>query len=184
MSRIGKKPVVLPSGVKVSIADRTVTVEAGSNRLSMVHRPEVTVHVDDKANAVIVEADDSIRVARAMHGLTRSLINNMVEGVSKGFTKELEIVGAGWSAKMQGMTVQLNVGYADTREVAIPSGVTVEVNPATRIKISGADKQAVGQIAAQIRAQRPPEPYNGKGIKYIDEQITRKQSKAFVGGAA
>ncbi len=182
MSRIGKKAIALPANVKVNVKDRNVTVEAGSSKLTMTHRPEVKVRVDDQARAVIVEADDSDRTAKAMHGLTRALINNMVEGVTKGYSKELEIVGAGWSAKLQGMKIQLSVGYADTREVQIPAGVKVEVQANTKIKVSGADKQAVGQIAAPIRSHRPPEPYNGKGIKYIDEHIIRKAGKAFASG--
>jgi len=180
MSRIGKKPVLLPDGVKVSVQDRMVTVESGSGRLSLTHRPEVAVVVEGRTVCVQRRADD--RVSRAMHGLTRALIQNMVQGLTQGFSKELEVVGVGWSARLQGDQVHLNVGYADTRVVAIPRGVKVELAGA-RIKVSGADRQAVGQVAAQIRAHRPPEPYNGKGIKYTNEKIIRKQGKAFVGGA-
>lgn len=182
MSRIGKQPVHLPDGVKVSVRDRVVTVEAGAKRLSMTHRPEVSVVVDEDARAVRVARGRDDRASRALHGLTRSLINNMVEGVTKGFDRQLEVVGVGWTAVLQGRAVHLNVGYADTRVVDLPDGVSVEVKGA-RINVSGADKQAVGQVAAEIRSHRPPEPYNGKGIKYAEEQITRKQGKAFAGGA-
>lgn len=181
MSRIGKKPVAIEGGAKVSVSDRTITVEAGGNRLFYTHRPEVTVRVDSDAQQVIVERQDDSRTAKAMHGLTRSLIANMVQGVTRGFTRELEIVGVGWTARVQGQKVALNVGYADTREVPIPAGITVAVEQ-NRVKVSGADKQLVGQIAARIRSHRPPEPYNGRGIKYSDEQIIRKQGKAFAGG--
>ncbi|MAE66163.1 MAG: 50S ribosomal protein L6 [Phycisphaeraceae bacterium] len=183
MSRIGKQPISVPANVKVSVAERVVTVESGSNRLSMTHRPELTVRVDEDAKQVVVERGDDERMSRSLHGLTRSLIFNMVEGVTKGFSKELEIVGVGWTAKQQGNMLHLSVGYADTREVEVPAGVQIEIN-GPRIKISGIDKQAVGQLAAVVRSQRPPEPYNGKGIKYSDERIVRKQGKAFVGGAA
>ena len=183
MSRIGNQSIAIPGGVKVSINDRDVTVESGDKRLSITHRPEVTVRVDDESNSIIVERSDDQRVSKAMHGLTRALIANMVEGVTKGFLKELDINGVGWGAQVKGMKVELNLGYADTRVVNILPGVAVEVS-GTRIKVSGIDKQKVGQIAAQIRSHRPPEPYNAKGIKYVDEQIQRKVGKAFaVGGA-
>ena len=183
MSRIGKKLIAIPDGVKVSISGREVVVQGGKDSLSMTHRPEVTVRVDEQAKTVEVERGAEDRTSRAMHGLTRSLINNMVEGVSRGFSKELEIVGVGWTAKVQGMKLNLNIGFADTRVVDILPGVSVEVQ-GQRVKVSGADKQAVGQLAAQIRRLRKPEPYNGKGIKYTDERVVRKQGKAFVGGAA
>lgn len=180
MSRIGKQPIPV-AATKVTVTGREVVVEAGGQRLAYTHRPEVSVRVDDEAKQVLVERKNDSRSARQMHGLTRSLIANMIEGVTKGFTRELEVNGVGWTAKLQGNTVALNVGYADTRVVEVPAGVKVEIQQ-NRIKISGADKQAVGQLAAKIRAQRPPEPYNGKGIKYSDEVIVRKQGKAFAGG--
>ncbi len=181
MSRIGKQPVAFGKNVKVSVNGRSVTVESGSNRLQFTHRPEVSVRVDDNAGQIIVDRCDDTRESKSFHGLTRAMIANMVEGVTKGYTKELEINGVGWNAKLQGDKVALNVGYADTRMVGVPGGVKVEVQQ-NRIKISGPDKQLVGQVAAEIRSQRPPEPYNGKGIKYSDEQIVRKQGKAFAGG--
>lgn len=178
MSRIGKKPVPIEGGATVSVTGNTVSVSKGDARLSYEHRPEVSVKVEDN-QVVVTRADDS-RTAKAMHGLTRSLISNMIEGVTKGYTKELEVVGVGWNARVQGMKVALNVGYADTREVPIPMGVKVEVE-GQKIKVSGPNKQLVGQCAAEIRAQRKPEPYNGKGIKYSDEVVQRKQGKAFAG---
>lgn len=182
MSLIGKKPVAIPDKVKVAVSDSTVTVESGQNKLSFTHRPEVSVRVDEAAKAIIVERKGDDRISRAMHGTTRAVINNMIIGVTQGFTKELEVNGVGWQVRTQGNKVLLNVGYADTREVAIPPGVKVEIN-GNRIKVSGADRQQVGQTAAEIRRQRPPEPYNAKGIKYVDEVIIRKQGKAFAAGA-
>lgn len=173
----------LPTAVKVAINGRHVTVESGNNKLCYLHRPEVTVKVDDNSRQIVIESIGESRTAKAMHGLTRALINNMVVGVSKGFTKELVINGVGWTAKVQGMKIALNVGYADTREVEIPADVQVVVQGNT-IRISGPDKQQVGQLAATIRAVQPPEPYNGKGIKYADEQIIRKQGKALGSGVA
>ncbi len=180
MSRIGKQPVDIPSGVNVSVSGRTVTAQGNNGTLTYEHRPEVTVKVEDKQ--VVVERQSDAKQARAFHGLTRSLIYNMVVGVSTGFKKELEVTGVGWTARLQGRTLALNVGYADTRELEIPMGLNVEVN-GPRVAISGADKQAVGAFAARVRSQRPPEPYNARGIKYIDEEIIRKEGKAFAGGA-
>lgn len=182
MSRIGKKPIGLPGNVKVAVNGRDVVVESGAHKLSYTHRPEVSVRVDDQAKCVVVKRHGDGRTAKAMHGLTRALIANMVTGVTTGFAKDLDINGVGWSANVQGQKVALTVGYADTRYVQIPPGVKVEVS-GSRIKVSGADKQAVGQVAAKIRAQRPPEPYNGKGIKYADERIIRKSGKQFAAGA-
>ncbi len=182
MSRIGKKPIALPGSVKVSVAGRDVTVESGSKKLSYTHRPEVSVQVDDQAKAVVVQRADDSRTAKAMHGMTRALIANMVQGVTQGFTRDLLVNGVGWGAKMEGQKLALTVGYADTRYVPVPPGVQVDVQ-GSRIRVIGADKQAVGQVAAKIRSQRPPEPYNGKGIRYTDEQVIRKVGKALAGGA-
>jgi large subunit ribosomal protein L6 len=180
MSRIGKKPVQL-QGASVKVDGRTVTVQGSNATLSYTHEPQVSVRVDEDSNQVYVERHGDTRRAKAMHGLTRSLIYNMIQGVTQGFTRELEIQGVGWNASVQGQQVALNIGYADTRYVAIPNGLNVEATRDGRIRISGADKQAVGQLAARIRGQRPPEPYNGRGIKYADEQIVRKEGKAFGG---
>lgn len=181
MSRIGKKPIDLPANVKVVVHGSDVVVESGSNKLSYKHRPEVSVKVDDQARMVYVGRHGDGRVPKAMHGMTRALIANMITGVSAGFSRDLDITGVGWGASVQGQKLALNVGYADTRYVNIPSGVTVEVR-GSRIQVKGIDKQVVGQVAAMVRAHRPPEPYNGKGIKYVDEHVVRKQGKALAGG--
>lgn len=180
MSRIGKTPIPIASGVTVSVNGSDIQVQGKNATLTYSHRPEVSITVDTDAKQVVVKRSNDSRTAKAMHGLTRALIANMVQGVANGYTRELEVNGVGWTARVQGKKVALNVGYADTREVDIPMGVNVEVN-ANRIKVTGADKQLVGQVAAQIRAHRPPEPYNGKGIKYLEERIIRKQGKAFAG---
>jgi large subunit ribosomal protein L6 len=181
MSRIGNKPIDLPAGVNVSVSGRTVTVQGKSTTLTYEHRPEVSVKVEDKQ--IVVERSNDQKQTKAYHGLTRALINNMIVGVSEGFKKELEINGVGWTARLQGRKLALNVGYADTRELEVPMGVDVQVQ-GNKIIVTGAEKQAVGQFAAATRAQRPPEPYNGKGIKYSDEIIVRKEGKAFAGGGA
>jgi large subunit ribosomal protein L6 len=183
MSRIGKKPVTLPANVKVGVKDRLITIESGKNKLSFTHRPEVVVKVDEAAKQVVVTRNGDGKLSRAMHGTTRALIENMITGVTTGFKRELELNGVGWTVAVKGPKVILTVGYADVREVAIPTGVTVSVVQ-NKITVAGADKQAVGQVAAKIRSQRPPEPYNGKGIKYAEEIIIRKQGKQFAGGAA
>src|SRR5687768_9451936 len=154
MSRIGKKPVPLPDNVKVAVNGRDVVVESGKNKLTFTTVPEVSVRVDPQTKSVVIERQGETRFSRAMHGTTRARIANMVEGVTKGFTKELEINGVGWTARVAGAKIALSVGYADVREVEIPAGVKVEV-AANRIKVSGADKQSVGQFAAEVRAHRP-----------------------------
>lgn len=179
MSRIGKKPVELPKDVQVALQGSTLTVKGPKGSLSFTHRPEVSVRVEDNKRVVVDRRDDS-KAARAYHGTTRAQIQNMVKGVAQGFQKELEVVGVGWTAKVQGKKLTLNVGYADPRQVEIPAGVSVVVD-GQKITVSGIDKQAVGQFAAQARAHRKPEPYNGKGIKYINEVIIRKEGKAFAG---
>ena len=181
MSRIGKKPVPVPAGVKVAVAGRAVTVEGPLGTLRIEHRPEVAVAYDEAGRQVVVTRGDDGRMARALHGLTRALVANMVEGVTKGFEKSLEIVGVGYNAKIQGRNVALTVGYADTRLVGIPEGVAVELPSATRIIVKGADKQKVGDLAARIRKVRMPEPYQGKGIRYVGEVVRRKAGKAFAG---
>lgn len=181
MSRIGRKPVPLPAGVKATVTGRDIVIEGNAKQLNYTFRPEVSVEVDTQANQLVVQRRAEDRVSKAMHGLTRALLANMVVGVTKGFSRELEINGVGWTAKLQGQQVALNVGYADTRYVSVSAGLTVDIK-GNRITISGADKQAVGQLAARIRSQRPPEPYNGKGIKYADERIVRKAGKAFGSG--
>jgi large subunit ribosomal protein L6 len=176
MSRIGNKPIEITDGAKVTITGHDVTVAGKVGTLKMTHRPEVTVKVE--GNEIIVARKSENRASRAFHGLTRALIQNMVIGATKGYEKELEVNGVGYVAKMQGKQVSLKVGFADTRFVSVPDGVKVEINQ-TRIKVTGPDKQLVGQTAAAIRAVRKPEPYNGKGVRYVDERILRKLGKAF-----
>jgi len=178
MSRIGKQPVAIASGVKVDVQGRTVLVEGKLGKLDFEHHPLIDVAVDE--GRVVVTRKNEERATKALHGTTRSLIANMIRGVSEGYARSLEITGVGWNAKLQGQKLALNVGYADTRYVDVPPGVAVEVNGPV-IKVSGSSKQLVGQVAARIRGHRPPEPYNGKGIKYSDEVIIRKQGKAFSG---
>lgn len=181
MSRIGKQPVEAPKGVKVAIAGRRISVEGPKGALSMEMRPEVMVNVAEDGASVSVTMDErlaQVKENRAYWGLTRSLIQNMVTGVTQGYTKSLEVVGVGYNAQVQGAQLRLQVGFANPIMVAIPQGLDVAVDRNT-IRISGADKQAVGQFAAQVRAVRKPEPYNSKGIKYSDEVVKRKQGKAF-----
>lgn len=182
MSLIGKKPIAIASGATIKVTGAEVSVQGKLGTLTYTLRPEVTINVDADAKLVTVERKNDSRTAKAMHGLTRSLIANMIEGVTAGYKKELEISGVGWNAQVQGKKVNLNVGYADTRVVPIPDGVNVEIQSGTKITVTGYDKQKVGQCAAQIRSHRKPEPYNAKGIKYVGEVITRKAGKAFAGG--
>ncbi|MBX3352236.1 MAG: 50S ribosomal protein L6 [Phycisphaeraceae bacterium] len=182
MSRIGKKPVAIPAGVSVKVLpERKITVESSGKKLEMTHRPEVSVVVDDAAKSVVIaidEKDHDNREVRAYWGSTRAHINNMVAGVTKGYEKVLEVNGVGWGATLAGNKLNLKLGYANILTKMIPAGVNVAVEK-NQIKISGPDKQAVGQFAAEVRALRKPEPYNGKGIKYLEEVIKRKEGKAF-----
>lgn len=181
MSRLGKKPIPVPANVAVAISGRKVTISSGSNKLELTHRPEVGVawRPEDKSLAVTVEeANQGDRASRAYWGMTRSLLQNMVLGVTKGYEKTLEVVGVGFTAAVNGRNIDLKLGFANLIKLPIPLGLDVTVDKQF-IKIKGADKQAVGQFAAQIRAKRKPEPYNGKGVKYIDEVIRKKQGKAF-----
>ena len=180
MSRVGKQPIAIPSGVKITINGCNVAVEGKGGKLDFTHRSLVSAVVDSETNMVVVTRKDDSREAKALHGLTRSLIQNMIIGVTDGYSKDLEINGVGWTAQVQGKNVNLNVGYADTRVVTIPDGVTVEVT-GNKIKVTGPHKQLVGQCAAMIRSHRKPEPFNGKGIKYSDEIIIRKEGKALAG---
>jgi len=178
MSRIGQKPVPIVSGTKVSIADRVVDVEGPKGKLSYEHRPEVTVSVNDETNAVIVERSGNERSSREFHGLTRALIANMVEGVTKGYEKKLEIVGVGYIAAIQGDVLQLRVGYANELHCKIPKTLNVTCPDQTHIVVQGCDKQQVGQFAAEVRSLRKPEPYKGKGIRYEGEQVKIKPGKS------
>ena len=177
MSRIGKKPVAIPSGVKVSARDREITVEGKLGKLVWTHRPEVDVSVDEAANTVVVSRKNNDRQDRAYHGLTRALIQNMVVGVTEGYEKRLEIHGVGYLAAIQGDTLQLRVGFANEIHKKIPPGLDVSCPDQTHVVIKGIDKQKVGQFAAEVRACRKPEPYKGKGVRYEGEQVRRKAGK-------
>jgi large subunit ribosomal protein L6 len=180
MSRIGRKPVPVPANVKVSVADSTVQVEGPNGKLAFTHREGISVRYDEAAKQVTVDRADDERENRALHGLTRSLIANMVQGVTAGYTKKLEIVGVGYQAQLKkANTVELQVGYANRVAMEAPEGVKVTVPDPTHIIITGADKQKVGQFAAEVRMVRPPEPYKGKGIRYEGEVVRRKAGKAF-----
>ena len=177
MSRIGKKPVPIPSGVTVEESGGHVKVKGPKGELSIDVRPEVAVAVED--GQVLVTPQSTVRQVAAFHGLTRALINNMVEGVTNGYQKTLEIHGVGWNAEVRGRQVALNVGYANTILVDIPDGVEVECPNPEVIVIKGIDKQVVGQLAAMIRSKKKTEPYKGKGIRYRGEQIRQKAGKTF-----
>ncbi|WP_422927692.1 50S ribosomal protein L6 [Singulisphaera sp. PoT] len=180
MSRIGRKPVPVPANVNVSVADSTIKVDGPKGKLSFTYRSEIGVEFDSAGKQVLVTRADDERQSRALHGLTRSLIANMVEGVANGYTKKLEIVGVGYQAQLKkANTVALQVGFANQIVLEAPVGVTVVVPDPTHITITGADKQAVGQFAAVVRKVRPPEPYKGKGIRYEGEVVRRKAGKAF-----
>ncbi|MCH3917826.1 MAG: 50S ribosomal protein L6 [Spirochaetia bacterium] len=176
MSRIGKMPVAIPAGVKVAVADGLVTVEGPKGKLSQTYRPEVTIEAKDKE--VLVTFDGESKVANSYQGLYRQLIHNMVIGVSEGFSKTLLINGVGYRAEVKGKVLTLNLGYSTVIEFIIPQGITMECENPGKIKVSGIDKQLVGQTAAEIRSLRSPEPYKGKGIKYEDEVIRRKVGKS------
>ncbi|MBS3970828.1 MAG: 50S ribosomal protein L6 [Clostridia bacterium] len=177
MSRIGKKPVDVPSGVEVKLVDNIITVKGPKGTLERELHPEINVAIE--GNSIVVTRLSDQKKHRALHGLTRALVNNMVEGVTKGFEKKLELVGVGYRASMQGSKLVLNVGYSHPVEMVPDTGLKVEVGPKQNlIIISGYDKEVVGQFAAKVRAVREPEPYKGKGIKYSDEKIRRKAGKA------
>lgn len=176
MSRIGKKPISLPAGVKVTVDGNTVTVQGPKGTLEQILPEGITISQED--NQVLVERADDNKQQRAFHGLTRALIANMVEGVTNGFEKKLELVGVGYRAQMQGKKLVISIGFSHPVEIDAPEGIEFEVPAPTRITIKGMDKQLVGNTAAHIRAIRKPEPYKGKGIKYENEYIRRKAGKA------
>jgi large subunit ribosomal protein L6 len=178
MSRIGKKPIPVLDGVKVSVDGRTVQVEGPKGKLSWEHRREVEVKVDPATKMVQVNRQNDERMSRALHGLTRALISNMITGVKQGYEKKLEIVGVGYLAALKGKVLQLRVGLANELQRPIPEGLTVIVPDQTHITIQGCDKQMVGQFAAEIRSLRKPEPYKGKGVRYAGEHIKLKPGKA------
>ncbi len=176
MSRIGRMPIAVPAGVDVKIDGSTVTVKGPKGTLTRTVSSNITVTLDN--GVITVTRPNDLKENRALHGLTRTLIANMVQGVNEGFKKELEINGIGYRAAKQGKDLVLNIGYSHDVIMPEKDGITVEVPAPNKIIISGPDKQKVGQFAAEVRGKRPPEPYKGKGIKYIDEVIRRKEGKA------
>jgi large subunit ribosomal protein L6 len=176
MSRVGKMPIAIPQGVTVDIAENNqVTVKGPKGELSRALPQEMAIKIED--GHIIIERPNDLKRNKALHGLTRALLNNMVIGVTEGFKKTLIITGVGYRASMQGNKLNLALGYSHPVEMEVPEGLTIEVPEQTKIIVSGINKEKVGQCAAEIRSKRPPEPYKGKGIKYDDEYIRRKVGK-------
>lgn len=176
MSRIGKLPVAIPSGVDVQIDGQTVTVKGSKGELTRTFNELMTIKVED--NQVIVERPDDSREAKSFHGLTRTLIANMIEGVNNGYAKKLELVGVGYRAALKGTDLEIQLGFSHSVVVKAPENITFEVPSQTEIIVKGISKEQVGQVAANIRAWRKPEPYKGKGIRYEGEYVRRKLGKA------
>ena len=176
MSRIGRNPIAIPAGVEVKVDGSTVTVKGPKGTLTKTVHSNMKVELDG-AVVKVTRPDDS-NLNKSLHGLTRTLIANMVEGVEKGYSKELEVNGVGYRVSVQGKDLVLNIGFSHQVIMPAPEGITVEAPSPNKIVISGPDKQMVGQFAAEVREKRPPEPYKGKGIKYVDEHIRRKEGKA------
>ena len=180
MSRIGRKPIEIPAGVEVKLDGTTITVKGPKGTLTRELHPNMTVEVE--GNTISVSRPNDNKENRSLHGLTRTLISNMVIGVNETFKKELEVNGIGYRCEVKGQELTLKIGYSHDVVMIAPEGVTVEVPNPNKVVVSGPDKQKVGQFAANIREKRPPEPYKGKGIKYVDEYIRRKEGNAGKGG--
>ena len=178
MSRIGIKPIAVLDGVKVAVDGSTIKVEGPLGKLEYTHRPEVSVTVSDDGKEVSVSRTGDDRASKSFHGLTRSLVANMVEGVKTGYEKRLEVVGVGYVCSLQGQTLSLRVGYANEIKKTVPKGLDVSCPDQTHIVVKGCDKQLVGQFAAEVRASRKPEPYKGKGVRYQGEHVKIKPGKA------
>ncbi len=176
MSRIGRMPITVPSGVTVSIDGQDVAVKGPKGELTLTIAEPIAIEQED--GTLSVTRPDDERISKQLHGLTRSLLNNMVIGVTDGYTKTLELVGTGYRAQAKGQGLELALGFSHPVAVEAPAGITFQVETPTRFQISGIDKQLVGEVAANIRKLRPPEPYKGKGVKYADEVIRRKAGKA------
>lgn len=176
MSLVGKKPIEIPKGVKVQVKDGVVLVEGPKGKLSYKLSPRIKSAVKD--NQVIVTRGTEIKIDKSLHGLSRALIYNMVYGVDQGYKKELEVIGTGYKVGVQGKTLNMNVGYSHPVSFPIPEGIKIETPKANQLVVTGIDKQKVGEIAAQIRAVSPPEPYKGKGIRYLGEHVKKKVGKA------
>ncbi len=179
MSRIGKKPIPVAAGVDVAVKDGGITVKGKHGELSHTWHPNITVSWDEPSRSINVERGDDLRINRALHGLTRALIANMVQGVQAPFERKLEIQGVGYQATLANGVLSLQVGFANTIKLKLPEGVQCECPSPTMVIVRGADKHAVGQFAANVRRVRPPEPYKGKGIRYVGEVVRRKSGKAF-----
>jgi large subunit ribosomal protein L6 len=178
MSRVGKKPLKIPDGIKVNLADNIVTVEGSKGKLTQWVDPAIAVTVDSENNEVRFDRNDEERKTRALHGLYRILVGNMVEGLTKGFEKKLSIIGVGYNAQLKGKQLVLQIGFCHPVNMDIPEGLELELPSNTSIVVKGMDKQLVGQFAADIRRIRPPEPYKGKGIRYEGEYVKRKVGKS------
>lgn len=176
MSRVGKNPIQVPSGVDIAVDGSDVTVKGPKGELKRRFHERVTISVDD--GVATVDRRDESRQSRALHGLSRALLANMVTGVSEGFRRELEIQGVGYRAQLKGRDLELQVGYSHPVTIPAPAGITFEVSEPTKVSVSGIDKEMVGQVAADVRKVRPPEPYKGKGIRYAGEYVRRKAGKA------
>lgn len=176
MSRVGKQPIKVPSGVKVEVKDSAIRVEGPKGKLTYKIPQGVSVKLD--AGQLAIENNNSAENSRALHGLVRTLVHNMVHGVSQGFSRELEIVGVGYRAQTKGNVLNLTLGYSHPIDYKLPEGVQAKVDGNTKVTISGADKMLVGLVAAKIRSFKEPEPYQGKGVRYANETIIRKQGKA------
>ncbi|MFL6516983.1 MAG: 50S ribosomal protein L6 [Bacillus sp. (in: firmicutes)] len=175
MSRVGKKPIVIPAGVTVTLNNSTATVKGPKGELTRTFHPDITISVEE--NQVTITRPSDVKEHRALHGTTRAVLANMVEGVSTGFTRGLELIGVGYRAQKQGTKLVLNVGYSHPVEIEPEEGLEIEVPANTKIIIKGTDKERVGALAANIRGVRPPEPYKGKGIRYEGEFVRRKEGK-------
>jgi large subunit ribosomal protein L6 len=175
MSRIANNPVTIPSGVDVNIAGSLITVKGSKGEMSHDVHPSVKVEQEDGVLKTV--ANNNSKSAKALSGTTRALLQNIVTGVSDGFERKLEIVGVGYRAAVSGKVLNLSLGFSHPVDFAIPEGITIETPSQTEVVVKGADKQQVGQVAANIRAYRPPEPYKGKGVRYADERIIRKEAK-------
>ncbi len=178
MSRIGNSPITIPAGVEVKLGDSSLEIKGSKGSLSMAVHSGINVEIEPDSKRILVKRINDQNKMRALHGLTRALISNMVEGVTNGFKKELEVNGVGYRVQKQGKNIVMNLGYSHQVTVSETDDIKLEVQGTNKIIVHGIDKQKVGQFAAEIREKRPPEPYKGKGIKYIDEVIIRKEGKA------
>jgi large subunit ribosomal protein L6 len=184
MSRIGKKPVPITGGAKITVQDHLVRVEGAKGKLEFQVHPAISVKLDDAKKELVISRADDEKQSKALHGLTRAVLANMVQGATQGYKKTLEIQGVGYKAEQKGKNLVLSVGYANQISLAIPTGLAVTLEGPTKIHVAGPDKQLVGQFASDIRRVRKPEPYKGKGIRYEGEVVKIKPGKAFAGAGA